>query len=424
MVDNFVQGPATQHQDLQSKPGVQVNVSDQSGAFDIDRSGFKLNQFVKMPGFPQTPLSASGHDRNEDSQFDLMDIEPDYKITPSSWKQNQLTENRFDTLGHEGLPEHTTYRNPVSNSSHISSSVAFVGSAQNLEAPVEGDDLVRVEIERKAKQISDKDERIKRCTQELQLQDMKNMHLIKHLRGDLEKLRKAKSTLERQNKGISEKGEKVKQSAQHQDKKNMHPIGQLRGDLDNFREEKLTLEKANHSLVRENREAKELQGKAKKNTDLIEKLSGELGSLRKKPSRLEKANKSLTKETSEFKANSDTFCQLNPNLKEENRDLRASIDNLRPLKLEIDETKETIGAQKTEIQDHTQRIAALKTCIDKISSELLWRTEELQEVEGFLLREESISKYYRDRYCLLWNKNQALEAAGDSRETEFAKLEL
>lgn len=89
----------------------------------------------------------------------------------------------------------------------------------------------------------------------------------------------------------------------------MHLIGQLRGDLNNFRKEKLTLENANNSLVRENREAKELQGKAKKNTDLIEKLSGGLGSLRRKPSRFEKANKSLTKDTSEFKANSDKFCQ-------------------------------------------------------------------------------------------------------------------
>lgn len=86
-------------------------------------------------------------DRNDDSQFDLMDIEPNYKITASSWKQNQLTENIFDTLGREGLPEHPTYRNPVSNSSHISISVAFVGPAQNLEASVEGDDLLRVEIE-------------------------------------------------------------------------------------------------------------------------------------------------------------------------------------------------------------------------------------------------------------------------------------
>lgn len=78
-----------------------------------------------------------------------MDIEPNYKITASSWKQkqNQLTENRFDTLGRDGLPEHPTYRNPVSNSSDISSSVAFVGSAQNLEASMEGDDLLRVEIE-------------------------------------------------------------------------------------------------------------------------------------------------------------------------------------------------------------------------------------------------------------------------------------
>ena len=96
-----------------------------------------------MPGFPQAPLSASGYDGNEDSQFDLMDIKPDFKITPSSWKQNQLTENIFDLLGREGLPEHSTDPNPLSTSSHISSSVAFVGPAQNREASVEEDDSNR-----------------------------------------------------------------------------------------------------------------------------------------------------------------------------------------------------------------------------------------------------------------------------------------
>lgn len=175
-------------------------MSDQSGAFDIDRSEFKLNQFVKVPGFPQSPLSASGHDRNDDSQFDLMDIEPNYKITASSWKRNQPTENRFDTLGREGLPEHPTYRNPVSNSSYISSSVAFVGSAQNLEASVEGDDLLRVEIQAKQNRFLTRTKGSNVALRSFKTRTRKNMHLIKHLRSELEKLREANSTLERQNK--------------------------------------------------------------------------------------------------------------------------------------------------------------------------------------------------------------------------------
>ena len=54
----------------------------------------------------------------------------------------------------------------------------------------------------------------------------------------------------------------------------------------------------------------------------------------------------------------------------------------------------------------------------------MWRTEELQEAEECLLHEESVSKYYRDRCCLLWDRYNALESARDSRETEFAKLEM
>ena len=52
-----------QYQDLQSNSGFQMNVSDQSRVFDLDRSGIKLNQFVKAPGFPKTPLPASGQKR-------------------------------------------------------------------------------------------------------------------------------------------------------------------------------------------------------------------------------------------------------------------------------------------------------------------------------------------------------------------------
>lgn len=90
----------------------------------------------------------------------------------------------------------------------------------------------------------------------------------------------------------------------------------------------------------------------------------------------------------------------------------------------LNEARETIRAQNVEIQDNSKTIADLNTCIDQISPELLWRTEQLQEVEDLLLSEESISKWYRDRYCLLWKKNGALESAGVLRDMEIAKLEL
>ena len=77
-----------------------------------------------------------------------MDTEPDYKITPSSWKQNQHIENRFETIGREGLPEHSTDPNLVSTSRHTSSSVTFVRPAQNLEASMEGDDLTEEPLAR------------------------------------------------------------------------------------------------------------------------------------------------------------------------------------------------------------------------------------------------------------------------------------
>lgn len=214
------------------------------------------------------------------------------------------------------------------------------------------------------------------------------------------------------------------QELQDMDKNNMHLISQFRGDLANLRIEKLTLEKANHSLARENSEAKAIQGKAEKDTELIRKLNCELGRIRKKQSMLEKANESLANDYSKSKVDSDTLRQSNINLKEENRHLRASIADLRPFNSELIQAKETIRAQKAEIQDSVQRIAALNSCIDKISPELLWRTEQLQEAEECVFHEESVSKYYRDRCCLLWNKCNALESAGDSRETEFAELEL
>ena len=480
------------HQDLQSNSGFQMNVSDQSCAFDIDRSGIKPIQFVKAPGFPQTPLSASGQnvDGNEDSQFDLMDTEPDYKITPSSWKQNQLTENTLETLGRGGHPEHSTDPNPVSAPRHINSSVTFIETAQKLEVPAKGDYLNRGLDQMQTRNISSQaaaetvtpmfnsivskvpgfnfkqlseiapeptaaqqEAVLKGNIKDKQSTTATSTNLLSKLPSpvtstdqaialhpdaigtrqvqsetvDHHEIRKLRAEIERKTKQISDKDERIRrcdQELQDQDKKNLNLIKDLRGELDNVREAKLMLEKANHNLVKENGETKELQGKAKKNTDLIKKLSGELGRLRKKQSRLETANESLAKETSEVKANSDTLCRSNLDLKEENRSLRASIDDLNPLNSEIDKAKETIRAQKAEIQDKTQRIADLNACIAEISQELLWRTDELQEFERFLSREESIAKYYRDRYCLLWNQNQALESAGDSRDTEFAKLEL
>ena len=480
----------TQYQDLQSNSGFQMNVSDQSRAFDIDRSELKQNQFVKAPGFPQTPSTTLGQnvDGNEDFQFDLMDLEPDYKITPPGWKHDQITENRLDTLGPGRLPEHSTDLNPVSTSSHISSSLTFLGQAQSLEASAEGADLNRgfdrVQTRNissgpttenmapkfdsiaskvsglKFKQLADIAPELTASHQEaipkVNAKEKRSMiaastnlrsklpspatstdqaaapHLdpfaqVQSETIDQREMKRLRAEIERKNKEISDKDERIRRNAQelqYQDNKNIPLIRQLRGDLDNLRKEKLTLEKANHGLTRENHETTELQGKAKKNKDLIRKLSGELGRFRKKQSTLEKANESLAKENSELKINSDTLCQSNLSLKEENRNLRASIDNLRPLKPKLDEAKETIQAQKAEIQDSTQSIARLNACIDKISPELLWRTEQLREVENLVLHEESISKYYRDRYSLLWNKHNALESAGDSRETEFAKLEL
>ena len=479
-----------QYQDLQSNLGLQINVSDQIRAFDIDRSELKQDQFVKAPGFPQTPSTGSGQnaDVNEDSRFDLMDLEPDYKITPPSWKHNQVPENKYDTLEPGRLPEHSTDPNPVLTSSHISSSVAFLGPAQNLEASAEGADLnggfdqvqtrkissgpATENVAPKFDSIASKVSGLKfkqsadiapeptashqEATPKVNAKEKRSTiatsanlrsklpspptstdkaaasHLDPVVRVqsetiDQREMKRMRAEIERKNKEISDKDDKIRRCAQElqdEDKKNMLLIRQLRGDLDNLREEKLTLEKANDGLARENRETSKLQGKAEKNTDLIRKLSVELGRLRKKQSTLEKANESLAKANSELNINSDSLCQSNLSLKEENRNLRASIDDLRPLTSELDEAKETILAQKAEIQDSTQSIARLNACIDKISPELLWRTEQLQEAEDLVSHEESVSKYYRDKYSLLWNKHNALESAGDSRETEFAKLEL
>ena len=355
------------NKELRSNSEFQINLSDQSRAFDIDRNKFQQSQSVKTQGFLQSPSTGSGQNVNglEDSQFDLMDTEPDYKITPPNWKHNNLTQDAFSTVRPGGIQEHSTDRNTVSTSRPMTIEQREIRK-------------LRAEIEHKSKEISDRDERIRRSTQELQ--DM--------------------------------------------DKNNMHLISQFRGDLANLRIEKLTLEKANHSLARENSEAKAIQGKAEKDTELIRKLNCELGRIRKKQSMLEKANESLANDYSKSKVDSDTLRQSNINLKEENRHLRASIADLRPFNSELIQAKETIRAQKAEIQDSVQRIAALNSCIDKISPELLWRTEQLQEAEECVFHEESVSKYYRDRCCLLWNKCNALESAGNSRETEFAELEL
>lgn len=50
--------------------------------------------FANQQRFPQiSPTASDQHVHgNEDSQFDTMDIEPDYKTTPLSWKHNHLTD--------------------------------------------------------------------------------------------------------------------------------------------------------------------------------------------------------------------------------------------------------------------------------------------------------------------------------------------
>lgn len=471
-----------QHQDLQPNSGYQMNIWDQSCAFDIDLSGIKPNQFVKAPGLLQTPLSASGQmvDGNEDSQFDLMDTEPDYKVTPSSWKKIQLTENTLEALGHGGGQEHSTDPNPLSSPRHINSSVTFIEPTQNLEVPGKEDHLNRGLYQMQARKLPSKSaaesvtptfNSIASKVPGFNLKQLPEIGLeptaahqeavlkgnIKNKRStiatntnllsklpspvaskdqaiashpdaigtrqaqsetvDHHEIRKLRAEIERKTKQISEKDERIRrydQKLRDQDKKNLNLIKNLRGELYNVRDENLMLEKVSYILVRENRETQELQVKAKKNTDLIKRLNDELGRLRKKQSRLETANESLANEISEVKAISDTLCRSDLDLKEENRSLRASID----------EAKETIRAQKAEIEDKTERIADLNACIAEISQELLWRTDELQEFERFSSRQESIAKYYRDRYCLLWNQKEALESAGDSRDTEFAKLEL
>lgn len=67
-----------------------------------------------------------------------MDLAPDYKTTPPSWKQNQLTQNRFDTVGRGGLLENS---NHVSAPSHVSGLPAFKDHPQPLSASAQGADL-------------------------------------------------------------------------------------------------------------------------------------------------------------------------------------------------------------------------------------------------------------------------------------------
>lgn len=480
-----------------------TNASDQDLAPDIDCTIFKQNHLIKAPSFPQTPSTASSQnvDRSKDSQFDIMDIEPDYKITPPGWKQNVLAKDKVDTLERGGLPEHSTDPYPVSTSSHISTPVTLLGSIRKLEASAKKPNLNRGFDEIQTQNISSKpstenmtpkfdskgsgvsefkfkqvveivpelvvahqevkpegDAKEKRSliassssllskistpatkTRKLSIPPTSIDHAVSsHPKPigrtlqvhrettDQREIKKLRAEIELKEKEISDRDEKIRQSTQElqdQGKKHMHLIGQLRGDMDKLRLENSMFEKANQSLARENSEIKEIQGKAKKDTELIRKLNCELNRIRKKQSALEKANEGLAKDHSDLRVNFDTLCKSNSILKEENCHLRASLDDLLPSSSELIEAKETIRAQKAEIDDSAQRIATLSACIDKISPELLWRTEELQEAEECVLHEQSVSKYYRDRCCLLWDKCNALESAGDSQETEFAKLEL
>lgn len=479
-----------QYQYLQSNSGFQMNMLDPSRAFDINTSGFKQNQRVETPGFLKPLSTAAGQNshENEDSQLDLMDLAPNYQKTPPGWKQNQLTQNRFDTLGRGRLPENPTNSNLVSVPSNISGSVAFMEHPHSLSASAQGADLNKSLDQAQTRNISREtatENRTPLCDSIAPI--VSGSKFIKQLaeiapqpaqmvpkvnatrkRGtiaasanllgklpipvtsteqtvvphpdtvaatlqvereamDQREMEKLKAEIERKNKAIHDKDENIRQSArelQEQEKRSIHMIKQLREDFDNLREEKSALEKTNRDLATDTREMKDIQGKAKKNTDLIKRLSCELGNFRKKKSTLEKANESLSKENVEIKVDLDKLRQSSLGLKEENRNLSTAVNDLRPLNLMLSEAKETIRAQNVEIQDKSKRIATLNACIDQISPELLWRTEQLKEVEDLLLFEESISKWYRDRYCLLWNKNEALESAGVLRDMEIAKLEL
>ena len=133
---------------------------------------------------------------------------------------------------------------------------------------------------------------------------------------DQREIRKLRAEIEHKSKEISDRDERIRRSTQElqdKDKNNMHLISQFRGDLANLRMEKLTLEKANHILAMENSEAKAIQGKAEKDTELIRKLNCELGRIRKRQSMLEKANESLAKDYSKSKVDSDTLGQSNLN---------------------------------------------------------------------------------------------------------------
>lgn len=89
-----------QNKELRSNSEFPINVSDHSRAFDIDRNKSQQSQFVQTHGFSKTPSTRSGQnvDGLEDPQFDLMDIEPDYKITPPNWKHNNLTQDTFSAV--------------------------------------------------------------------------------------------------------------------------------------------------------------------------------------------------------------------------------------------------------------------------------------------------------------------------------------
>ncbi len=83
------------------------------------------------PGSGSTPSNTSGHtvDENEDSQMDAMDLGPDYRSTPPSWRHNQCAVSTINVPG--GFTDKSADPNPVSSSSQFSSVV----SLRSLQQP-------------------------------------------------------------------------------------------------------------------------------------------------------------------------------------------------------------------------------------------------------------------------------------------------
>ena len=397
--DPVAQGPVAHDSVVAQDPSARDSVAQDPVAHDSilqQESEFPLDPhlglandsklFCHQQCLPQTSSTTSGQHvhGNEDSLLDMMDLEPDYKTTPPSWKHNKLTEQAV-TKANAEAKQRMIPAAPLASSNTDSARFSFTSGT----VAAEGSSSTAAPVVALSKEEADKYQR---------------------------EIRKLRAEIERKNKQISDRDGKIRRSAwefQDQDTKNTHLIKQYLNDLDKIRMEKSTLEEANRGLERENLEAQEIQSKAKKDKELIRKLNCELGRIRKKQSALVKENESLAKD-----------CESNAVLKEENCRLRASLDDLRSSRSELVEAKDTIRAQAAEIKISAERIATLSTCIDEMSPKMQWQTEELQEAEERALHEESVSKYYKDRCCLLWDKCNALESAGDSRDTEFAKLEM